>query len=76
MSDQGPMLTGCISKITTQSAGGYKITIDAPEIMAPVVRQLLGTENKKIYNISFNEIGEIEAAPKQKPGPKPKRDQE
>lgn len=68
-----PMLSGVIAKIATQSAGGWKIALDVPESMSAVVKQLLGTENKIVYNISLEHLCEIEQPEKQKPGPKPKK---
>lgn len=64
----GPMLTGAVAKIAIQSAGGWKIAIDVPESMEEAVRQLLGHENRTIYNIGFNEVGEIEQGSKRGPG--------
>lgn len=56
----GPMLTGAIARISTQSTGGWKIVIDAPESMGDVIRQLIGTENQVLYNVSFDRAGDIE----------------
>jgi hypothetical protein len=67
MSD-GSMLTGAIAKISTQTAGGWRIALDVPEIMGEVVRQLLGSENKIVYNISFDAISEIDQPEKRQPG--------
>ena len=70
----GPMLTGSIAKISTQSAGGWKIAIDVPEIMGEVVRQLIGTENQVLSHVSFERAGDIERI-ERGPG-RPKKSQE
>lgn len=61
------MLSGDISKIATQSAGGWKISINVPESMAEAVRPLLGSENTVLFNITFDMISELEI-PKRGPG--------
>lgn len=72
----GPMLTGAIAKISTQTAGGWKIALDVPESCGEVVKQLIGTENKVVYNVSFDKLSEIKERPREKPGPKPKIQEE
>ena len=67
MSDS-PMFSFAISKISTQQAGGWKITLDVPQNMEPVVRQLLGTENRIIYRGTFEDLGEIDQSAKRSPG--------
>lgn len=62
------MLSGAIAKIATQAAGGWKIYLDIPESMGPVVRLLIGTENKIVYTVSFNELSLIECTEKRGPG--------
>lgn len=64
----GPMLTGAISKISTQSAGGWKVALDVPEICKGIVKQLIGSENRVVYNITFDAVREIEQEPKRGPG--------
>ncbi len=55
-----PVLPGVISKISTNSAGGWSIKIDVPEIAGDIVRQLLGSENKIVYSIALSQMQEIE----------------
>jgi hypothetical protein len=72
MSD-GSMLTGAISKISSQTAGGWSVKLDVPENMGEIIRQLIGSENKIVYNISFDEVGSIEQPEKRQPG-RPKKE--
>lgn len=65
---EGPMLTGAVSKISTQAAGGWKIALDVPESMGEVVKQLLGTENNTLYHISFDYAGNMDQPEKRGPG--------
>ena len=74
MSD-GPMLTAAIAKIATQAVGGWRMTLDIPESMREVVQALVGTENKVVYQVSFENMGEIEQAEKRKPG-RPRQNEE
>ena len=63
----GPMLPAAIAKISTQTAGGWKISLDIPESAGEIIKQLIGTENKTVYTVSFDAISEIEQV-KRRPG--------
>ena len=66
--DNCPRLPVIISKIATEQAGGWKISLIVPETAAEIVRQLVGTENKRVYTCGLADCGELPAEPKRGPG--------
>ncbi len=67
------VIPGLIDKISSNKAGGWTIKIDVPEIAAAEIKQLIGTENKKIYKIGLEAVQDIDTA-KRSPG-RPKREE-
>jgi hypothetical protein len=67
-----PVAPGTIAKIATNSAGGWTIKIDIPQTAEEVVKQLIGSENTRVYSIGFADQGALPESPKRLPG-RPKK---
>ena len=53
-----PVVPAIISKISTNTAGGYKITLDIPEIAGEIVAALMSSTNRIVYSVAFADTGE------------------
>ncbi len=68
MDEPGTVIPALIDKISTNKAGGWTIKLDVPEIAADPIKQLIGTENKKVYKITLRAVQDLEIPEKRKPG--------
>ncbi len=66
--DDATVIPALIDKISSNKAGGWSIRLDVPQIAAEQIKQLIGTENSKLYSIGLKAVQDIEKQEKRGPG--------